>query len=260
MRAPVSRSRSLHNPHFPGEAFAFESGGPDAVLLFHGFTATPYEVYGLGQALQKAGYSAYGPMLAGHGTHPRDLNQVRWQTWTEEAEQTFDALAQKYRRVIVGGESNGGLIALHLAAARPEAAAVLAYAPAFKIHFSPFQRLLLKVLTPLGFMQPKPDIRANTDWQGYRYNPLRGLAQLLELQAAVRAVLPRVCQPALIAQGREDYTIAPEGAEELYALLGSQNKELHWYDQGPHCLLLSAQREQVYNLSVEFLGRVGIRE
>ena len=39
----------LHNPHLDGSSFQLDSQGENAVLLFHGFTATCYEVRGLGR-------------------------------------------------------------------------------------------------------------------------------------------------------------------------------------------------------------------
>lgn len=249
----------LHNPHLPGEAFALDGSGPNAVLLFHGFTATPNEVLGLGLALQQAGYSVYGPMLAGHGSHPRELNRTRWQDWTAQAEQAFDELThnaqRSYRRIIVGGESNGALIALYLAAARPEASAVLAYAPAIRLRLKPVERVLLNLLAPLGLMLPKGDLRGNTTWQGYRANPLRAVTQVQQFQAEVRGRLPEVCQPALIVQGRRDQTVDPRGAEEVHAGIGSAVKELACFEEAPHCLLISKQREAVYELTVRFLRR-----
>lgn len=243
----------LHNAQLPGEAFELPGSGEDAVLLFHGFTATPNEVLGLGTALQRAGYSTYGPMLPGHGAHPRDLDRARWQDWAAAAETAYDRLAARHRRVIVGGESLGGMVALYLAAARPQAAAVLAYAPAFMIPLKPYERLILRLLTPLGVQLPKGGLRGNTTWQGYRVNPLRALAQVFLFQAVVQESLPRVCQPALIAQGRRDATVDPRGAQEVYQRIGSPVKSLRWFDDAPHCLLIAHEREEVYAATLDFL-------
>lgn len=260
MSETAQLNRHLHNPRLPGAAFALEGSGPDAVLLFHGFTATPNEVLGLGLALQKAGYSVFGPLLAGHGTHPRDLNRVRWQDWAQQAEQCFDDLAlrseRKYRRIIVGGESNGGLTALHLAAARPQAAAVLAYAPALRLPFSRLEHFLLRVLAPLGVMLPKGDLKGETRWQGYHVNPLRATQQLLRYQDAVRALLPQVCQPTLIVQGGADTTVDPAGAAEVYQGIGSTVKEMRQYVDAPHCLLIWREQQSVFDLTLEFLSKL----
>jgi carboxylesterase len=244
----------LHNPHLAGEAFFLQGSGPNAALLFHGFTATCAEVAGLGRALQQAGYTVSAPLLPGHGTRPEDLNRTRWQDWTDAADAAYRELAAAAPggRLIVAGESNGGLLALYLASRHPEIAAVLAFAPALRLPFGPLQRASLPLMARLLPALPKSDLEGNTTWQGYKVNPLRAVRELIRFQEVVRQGLGSIRQPLLVVQGRNDGTIDPRSAQEVIDGVGSAVKALHWLDRSGHCVLLEDEQDQAIRLALDF--------
>lgn len=247
----------LVNPHLEGDGFFWE-GGPDGVLLLHGFTATTAEVRPLAQFLYGRGYTVAGPLLPGHGTQPADLNRVAWRDWTRAAEEAYRGLAARCRRVIIGGESMGGLLTLYLGSEHPEAAALLCYAPALLVPVRPFD--LLKLHLGSWFLlntssAPGPRTEADDLWQGYPVKPLRGVRQLLRLQAEARGRLSGIAHPILIVQGRLDRTIDPQGAQILHDSVRSARKELHWMADSTHCVILDQEREPTFALTGAFLER-----
>lgn len=246
----------LHNPELQGDTFSFKGTREDAVLLFHGFTATSNEVYRLGKVLNNAGFTSVGPLLPGHGTNPAELNKVRWRQWIATAEVEYQALAKTHRRVFVGGESNGALIALMLAARHPEIAGVLAFAPALIVPITFWQRLELYVIAPFVPSLPKGDLDGDKTWQGYKVNPLKALIQLISLQNETRKRLPEIRQPILIVQGRRDQTIDPHSAEVVYESVSSPVKELHWMENSRHCVLLDQENHLVTKITMDFLFKV----
>jgi carboxylesterase len=246
----------LHNPNLPWEPFNLESSGPNAVLLFHGFTATCQEVARLGKVLNRAGFATRGPLLPGHGSNPAELNKVRWQDWTDAAESAYQELARRYQRVFVGGESNGGLVALYLASVHPEIAGVMAYAPALKLPITRWQRWQLYLIAPFIAGIPKDDLADNTTWQGYKVNPPKALIQLLRLQGEVKARLPKIRQPIMVVQGRKDHTIDPRSGEIVYEQVRSKVKRFHWMEKSGHCVLLDEEQPEVTRLTMDFLYEV----
>lgn len=256
MTVPGVINSYLQNPHLPGQAFYLPSSGPDAVLLLHGLTATCAEVIGLGQVLHQAGYTVRGPLLPGHGTCPADLNRTRWQDWAAAAESAYQDLAGRYRRVFVGGESNGGLLSLYLAAHHPEIAGVLAYAAAMQLRLPAWQQTLLPLLGLFIASIPKNDAPGNPNWQGYNVNPLRAIWQLTRLQKETRPRLANIRQPVLVVQGRKDTTIDPASAEIIYYNIGSRVKELHWLEKSGHCVLLESEQEEAARLALRFMERI----
>ena len=250
-------SATIYNPQLEGSAFLWE-GGPTGVLLIHGYTATTAEVRPLAVELHRQGYAVAGPLLPGHFTHPEDANRYRWRDWVRACEEAYHQLAARCQRVVVGGESTGALLALCLASEHPEAAAILAYAPALKLRMGRPQGALIRVLAPFVPFIRKKEMGDDPLWQGYAVYPLKGARELLRLQRHVRGLLARTNAPILIVQGRLDATVDPSAAEIVHREVRSVVKELYWMPGSQHCVIIDREREQVNRLTLTFLRRVGM--
>ena len=245
---------NLRNPHLNGEPF-FWQAGPVGVLLLHGFTATPVEVRPAADKLSSLGYSVAGPLLPGHATRPADLNRVHWQDWVGAAEMAFRDLRANCAKVFIGGKSMGAVAALYLATQHPEAAGVLAFAPAVRIRLSASKTLQLRLLAPFIESVPKGGLDVEDQWQGYRVNPLKGVLQLLAMQRALLARLHLIRQPLLVVQGRLDTTIDPRVGEMILAGVSSTVKELRWFEHSSHAVLLDQELDSVIDLVAQFMER-----
>lgn len=248
----------LHNPELLGEEF-FWSGGPVGILLCHGYTATTAEVRPLARCLHAAGYTVAGPLLPGHNTFPEDLNRVRWQDWVKAFDAMLDRLYGRCETIIVGGESTGGVLSLYHAIHDPRPAAILAYAPALRLTLNPAVRILLHVMAPFKSSWAKRNMRSGTPWQGYRVNPLKGTLQLIQLQKQVDPYLSRIQQPVLIVQGRHDITVHPGVPERIASCVASPVKEIHWMENSPHTVIVDQELDQVAQITLDFLERVGLQ-
>lgn len=246
----------LVNAHLEGAPFFWE-GGPVGILLSHGFTATAAEVRPLAQVLHAAGYTVAGPLLPGHGTSPEELNATTWRDWTGAYERLYERLQDQCEKVVIGGESLGGLLTLHAAIYHPEAAAVLCYAPALRTT-SLFMRLfaeLIKRWVPMQIKKSKPD-GASALWQGYAHNPLAAATQLFRLQVEVSRYLSDIRQPLLIVQGKQDQAVYPSVPDFIADSVRSQLVEVHWMPNSGHCVILDVERETVGDITLKFLERV----
>jgi carboxylesterase len=245
---------NLHNPHLDGDSF-FWQGGPAGILLAHGYTATAGEVRPLVEKLRQKGYTIAAPLLPGHGTHPDDLNRVRWQDWVAAGQQALDRLFETCEQVIVGGESMGGVLALYLAAKNPQVKAVLLYAPAIQLTASKFDRLKLYLAAPFISQLPRQGLDCPDTWQGYPNVPLKGAIQLLHFQAATLPLLPKIHQPVQIFQARLDRTVAAAAGDIILNGVSSQVKELHWMEKSHHTILLDVELDDVTAKTLAFLER-----
>ena len=230
---------------FPAEAvqpwWSGERGGRGALLL-HGFAGTPPELRGLGERLAAEGWRCHGPLLAGHGTTPEDLERTTWRDWAESARRALDALAAECTEVVVAGQSMGGAMALHLAAtgARVTAVATLA-APVWlsdwRLRILPVARHVVR------WHEPDPDDidlydRAAVDrlWS-YGRRATRSLVELNRFVATVRSELPLVRQPVLVLHGERDRSVDPRNAEDIArGLTCSREVVRHVYPRSGHAL------------------------
>ena len=98
----------------------FVPGGRNGVLLVHSLGGSPIELKFVAHALGQSGYTVYCPLLPGlaGGTDVSGLSS--WQDWYDAVETAHDEIAQRCDTLIVGGISAGSMLALRLAALRPE--------------------------------------------------------------------------------------------------------------------------------------------
>lgn len=245
----------FQNPQLEGEPFYWQNN-PTGILLIHGFTATTAEVRPLAKYLHQQGFSVAGPLLPGHYTNPEDLNRVQWMDWVETVETAYEHMKSQCEKVIVGGESTGGLLALYLAAHHPEISAVLLYAPALQLTLPKIMVFWLYLIAPfMPWITPKQGkpTASSERWQGYKVRPLKGLIQLLKLQKQIQPLLGKIDQPTLIIQGRLDMTVHPDVPDLIGQRISSPVKKIHWMENSTHCVILDCEIEDVFEITHEFI-------
>ncbi|HTL34433.1 MAG TPA: alpha/beta fold hydrolase [Kofleriaceae bacterium] len=188
------------------------------VVCVHGFTGTPYDMRFLGGELARAGYHVHGLRLPGHNTTVEDLDEQRWSDWADAVEDAFDAMRLSCSHVAVVGLSLGGLLSLHLAAKRPEVAAVASLAAPLWLEGMSARVAAwaasgaLTRLAPIMRAIPKiggSDIRdpvVKAKGYGYPAIPVRALAQLVQFMQLVEGELDQVKQPVLVVHAEQDHT------------------------------------------------------
>src|SRR5699024_10325131 len=95
-------------------------GNKTGVLVIHGFTGTTQSMLYLGKQFANEGFTVFGPRLAGHGTHPEDMEKSTYQDWIQSAEKGLEKLQATCEEVFVAGLSMGGSLTLYLTQNYPE--------------------------------------------------------------------------------------------------------------------------------------------
>jgi carboxylesterase len=228
------------------------------VLLVHGFTGSPASMNPWGHALADRGYAVEVPLLPGHGTRWQDLNRVAWTDWLAEAEAALDRLRASCEKVVVGGLSMGGCLALRLAEERgDQVSGVVLVNP-----FVSSTRKELVALPVLKYVVPSlrgvvNDIkRPGQDEHGYPRLPLRGLAAITAMWKVVLPDLGRVTQPLLYFRSRVDHVIDGSSSPTILRGVSSTDVEERTLEDSYHVATLDNDAERVFAESAEFVARV----
>ncbi|MCB9564970.1 MAG: alpha/beta fold hydrolase [Kofleriaceae bacterium] len=204
------------------------------IVVSHGFTGNPTATRGVGEALAGRGFAVEVVRLPGHGTHWRDMKATRYVDWRGEVERAAVALHAAGKRVVVAGLSLGGTIALDLAASRGD---VLAGAVAINgtvldragvaARLAPVTQLFIPAIPARLAGLAKNDIARGGDEHAYPTVPLKAAYSAMRVLPALRAALPGIAIPVLVAYSPQDHSVSPENSRAvLRALAGKDVTEL----------------------------------
>ena len=225
----------------------------------------------MGEYLSAEGYTVAGIRLAGHATQPKDMLRSHWQDWLASVEDGWHLLnaALTYtpatqRRIFVLGLSMGGVLALMLASQRYAKRCPVAGVVAMSTPYELSQDWRLPYIKLLSLIQPDvakgpPDWHnqeAALDHVDYPAYPTRSIAQLRDLLAEMRSLLPQVLVPTLLIHSREDTGVAPENMDKIYQRLGTPNKQKLWVENSGHVITREPERLTVFQATTAFMDQL----
>ncbi len=222
--------------------------GP-TVILFHGYTGTPYDLSPLAYFLNEHGYAVHVPLLLGHGTSPQKLTKVTAQKWLNQANETIQKQGNK--PFFLGGLSMGALLAI-IAAKKSSPQGLILISPSIRLNFS---GELVISSAKLGFLAPDKsfakiggesdinDPEGRKKCPSYKEMPVFGLVQLEELRLLAKACLPDLTMPIFAAFGAMDGSINTSGSRETLIKKTKQNLSIKSYANSRHVLPLDYDRD-----------------
>jgi carboxylesterase len=246
------------------EPFFLEASRNQVCLLLHGLGGGAYEMQLLGEYLHSKGLSVQAINYPGHDRPTAKMPASTWQDWYGHICSTYKSLANRYAQIHVIGFSTGCPLALNLATEFPIQNLVL-LSPFFAIRREWFYLLPPEAyLYTIGRLidnvpRRRPPIR---DQQMRRYAEqavwsrtfnLPSVRSAFELIEQVKVKLPEISVPTLIIQSPRDSVVDPCAATFLYDHLSSTTKKLHWLKHSDHAIALDSEREEVFQLTFDFL-------
>lgn len=238
------------------------------IVLIHGFMAAPRELFDLATSLHQHGWWVYVLRVKGHGTSPEDLARQSGKDWQNSVDSGFAALSTYCKKVIIGGFSFGGGLALDCAARIPEIAAVFAVSPPMQLHdissrFAPTLLAWNRLMTLLKSEQRKKDyvtIYPEHPEINYHRLPIASLVAMNNFMQELESRLQTIKAPTLILQAKGDPVVDPEGSKRLFVRLGSRMKDYLLFDFNRHGILSGQGSEEVHAAISAFIERVQQRE
>lgn len=246
--------------HLVAEPFFFEGTNGKGVLLVHGWTSTPYEVRRLGKYLNENGYTVSGIQLTGHGTVPRDLENVTWTEWIGDIKKGYDELKKTCDKVFVAGTSIGSSLAIELAKNEKDIAGLVLMATPYKIKCEGIVNFLAKTSLFFGrdyrrkFYPPTFGLSTTiTRLISYQAYPIKSALETFNLFKAVRVNLSQVLQPVFLLQSTHDHIVHPRSMEDLHENIGSEIKRKKYIEKAYHTFISDIKNEHVFQDILDFL-------
>jgi carboxylesterase len=214
----------------------FWSGSGDnqetGILMIHGFTGSPSEFRRIGYVLRDEGYTIQAVKLPGHGTSPEEMIRTGWTDWYGHVLESYDELAAKCKSVVVMERRAAGVISLAT--------------PIFLTSRKSAMAVLLQYFIKYVAKKPKQIFTLLDESCAYTKTPIRCVVSLRKLLKQVKSLLPQVEVPIWIGQGSKDGVVHQESAAFLHKRISSQVKELRYYPESSHGMLLDQERELIY--------------
>ncbi len=248
-----------------------------AILMIHGFPATPRTYEYSSQRMFEAGYDVYVPLMPGFGTSVQEFEQTYYPQWFGYIRTYYEHLRSKYPKLVVLGISMGGAITLNLAEEfcntplAPDAVVAIA-APVV------YNSLLRdRIITNPGAYIMRtaglfvPDIGGavqcgnpqsedgNEDWTGYHGLFIHQGISLIHALKPIRRNLYKITCPLLSIHDVHDKTV-PFGNQAIIERETRSTRyrkiisEMPPYRHTRHCLLsYHSVQKQLTDAIIEFL-------
>jgi carboxylesterase len=247
--------------HLLNQPFRFPGTNGKAVLLIHGWTSVPYEVRRLGKYLNENGYTVYAPMMRGHGTVPKDLENIRWTDWLRDVSEAYQELRKDHEKVYVMGTSIGANLAMFLAQRRADVAGLVLMAAPYRIKLERTSVFLAKLVGLFKeynnkFYPPTFGVSTTiTRLIAYQTYPIKSAIETFELVKHSRKTLAKICQPCFMLQSTNDHIVSKHSMEDICKRVSSKVKKKKYIKRAYHTFISDIKNESVFEEILDFIEK-----
>jgi carboxylesterase len=253
-------------PGPPGAAAGAVTAAAPAVLLCHGFTGSPQGLRGWAEDVAAAGVAVSLPRLPGHGTRWQEMARTGWADWLAALEAELERLRALGHRVVVGGLSMGGGLALRLAADHPaDVAGLVLVNPAVRL--TDPRLAALPLLRRLGLLgrpgreRTAPAVGGDVARPGavelaYDRVPLTAAASMVEGLRGVQRDLPLVHQPVVLLRSATDHVVPASSSALVLERVGSADVREEVLPRSFHVATLDHDAPRVSAATLDLVGRL----
>lgn len=251
-----------------GEPLFINKESDVGVLQLHGFTSTPHQFRECSQYLVKQGYTVYTPLIAGHGTSPRQLAKTTSNDWTRSVDEALQFLQQHVKYVVAIGNSFGGNLAFWLAHKYPDAlTGIVSLGTPIVLRW---QRIIYCRVYTYGWLKTyyrklgrdyKVDYIDLSDEVSYPVIPVSSLREFLWfIRHTTVPTLTSIRVPTLMIQADRDPIVHPKSVQIIHEHLGSDYKKVYWLNGRYHTLPDIDRREEVFHKVDKFIEELTTKQ
>ncbi|MEH0058920.1 alpha/beta hydrolase [Auritidibacter ignavus] len=240
-------------------------------VVFHGFTSGPASIAPWAYDLAEHGVNVVAPLLPGHGTQWQDLARTSADEIRAAAATTVLAVLDRQgqqrhaghtTRLVVGGLSMGGLLALDAAAHLPEIDRVFLVNPALELHrwtsiAAWFTPLLAPLVPNIGSIADdiadpyalSSDTETPLSEHAYPRTPLAAVEQLARLMRTIRGELSKISTPVTVYRSTEDQLVSDRSLSTLRRHMATELLEIVPLPHSRHVATLDADATLIHQHS-----------
>lgn len=228
--------------------------GEEAILVVHGFTGSPSELYPFCNFMADNNYSINCILLPGHGTSHLELEECNWEEWYQAVEDEYEAMLKKYKKVYLAGLSMGGVLCLNLASKR-KVDGIIALASGvrlkdWRVPLIPIIKLFTKRIPKTNNSYARGPDRNRF---AYEYNSATPTIELVKLNKSVENDLGKITSPLLLIHSKNDIVIPYSNVVLISSKVKSENIKIVTLNKAGHIITLSDEKDVVYKESLAFL-------
>ncbi len=216
------------------------------ILVIHGFTSSTTESVPIAKIFEEQGYSVSAPLLPGHGTTSKELDQTKWWQWTQKAEKEYEWLKKHNDKIIIGGSSMGGVISLYLAS-KLKIDGVFTLGTPYDLSLK--VKILVTLLNTVkrSLKKPAKTIKyyEKTGLKSYYEYPPRAMKQLTILFKQMQKNLHKVSAPYSGHFGAKDDLMTPKDPLIIMSKIKSKKANTIWYKSSGHILITEPDWEKI---------------
>lgn len=216
-------------------------------VLVAGFSSDHKEAYGLKASLLNCGYSAYALSFYGNG-YRDDFTTLTAAECVSNISAYIDECCEKYEKVYGIGISLGGALLLEHAKTNRNLEGIVSIGTPFKLK----KRWMISIaqfLLPLFY----PAWRRLQKIKRLRLSPVgAGNVMIDYMEHAFLEGLDQVHTPVLFLHSKKDRVSDWRVLPEFFTQVGSEKKELEFFDNGRH--VIDHDPDSIAGMALEFFG------
>jgi carboxylesterase len=241
---------------------------PGAVLFVHGFAGAGNNFNELPERLAAKGWRVRVMRLPGHGTSPRDLENVTAGELLDAVLSETKALREKHAHVVLVGHSMGGALSTLTAAQIPVDGIVLGgayFGMTDRWYYGMKPERWTKVGSVISRWAYKGRLftqvnrkEAKKQIVSYTWIPTKTGVMLIDLGRRANDIgtLSRVTCPVLMIHSHGDIAASPKAAEHAFKAMASDKKRLLWFDRSNHHIYWDYDAEAVAKAVEAFCDQI----